>query len=87
MTGDIVRLDDFRRHDAGPAKIATSNSEHHAHTLFVTLLDPLPNGWGEFVMLPSPLPKDWGEFWKATDFWWRPQTMATRPSPENWRWI
>lgn len=73
MTGDIVNLDDFRRNDAGPAKIATSNSEHHSHTLFVTL--------------PDPLPKDWGEFWKATDFWWRPQTISTRPSPESWRWV
>jgi hypothetical protein len=70
---DILTLDDFRRDDAGTAKVPTSNCEHHSHTLFVTL--------------PDPLPKDWGEFWKATDFWFRRQAIATRPSPENWRWI
>ena len=70
---DILTLDDFRRDDAGTAKVPTSNCEHHSYTLFVTL--------------PDPLPKDWGEFWKATDFWFRRQAIATRPSPENWRWI
>ena len=64
---DIVTLDDFRR------DIPTSNREHHSHTFFVTL--------------PDPLPKDWAEFWNVTDFWWRPQAIATRPSPETWRWI
>ena len=72
MTADIVTLDDFRRDDAG-AKVPTSSCERYSHTLFVTL--------------PDPLPKDWAEFWKATDFWWRRQAIATRPSPENWRWI
>jgi hypothetical protein len=70
MTADIVLLSHFRRGDAGPAKVSTSQ---HLLTLFVTL--------------PDPLPKDWGEFWNVTDFWWRPQAIATRPSPETWRWI
>ena len=73
MTAEIVTLDDFRRHDAGSAKVPASNREHHSRTLFVTS--------------PDPLPKDWGEFWKAANFWWRRQAIATRPSPENWRWI
>ena len=84
---DIVTLDDFRRDDAGPAKVPTSNREHHSHTFFVTLPDSLPHDWGESVTLPDPVPKDWGEFWKVTDSWWRRHAIATRPSPENWRWI
>jgi hypothetical protein len=84
MTADIVLLSHFRRGDAAPAKVSTS---HHPHTLFVPLPDQLPNDGREFVMLPDPLPKNWGEYWKATDFWWRRQAIATRPSPENWRWI
>jgi hypothetical protein len=59
------------RRDDAGAKVSTSSCEHHS--LFVTL--------------PDPLPKDWAEFWKATDFWWRQQAIATRPSPENRRWI
>ena len=42
---DILTLDDFRRDDAGTAKVPTSNCEHHSHTLFVTLPDPLPKDW------------------------------------------
>jgi hypothetical protein len=69
LTADILTLDDFRRDDAGPAKIPTSECEHHS----------------PFVTLPDPLPKDWGQFWKAGDFWWRRQATATGPSPESWR--
>ena len=68
---DIVTLDDFRRDDAGPAKVPTSNREHHSHTSFVTL--------------PDPVPKDWGEFWRVSVFWSRRQATATGPSPESWR--
>ena len=87
MTGDIITLDDFRRNDAGPAKVSTSNCEYHSPTTFVTLPDPLPNDGSEFVTLPDPIPKNWSEYWKVTDFWWRRRAIATRPSPENWRWI
>jgi hypothetical protein len=75
MTGKILTLNDFRRDDAGPAKISTSKYEHHTQTL----------GRLPFVTLPDPLPKDWGEFWRASAFWSRRQATATGPSPESWR--
>ena len=75
---DILTLDDFRRNDAGRAKIPASKKyELHAR---ISWQSP-------FVTLPDPLPKDWGEFWKATDLWWQQQAIAARPLPESWRWI
>jgi hypothetical protein len=71
MTAKIITLDDFRRNEAGPAKIPTSKYEHHSHTL---LRSP-------FVTLPDPLPKDWGEFWKVSDFWSLPSPFVTLPDP------
>ena len=56
---------------------------------------PIPEGSGHHSLMrgrspfvvTDPLPRDWGAFWRADDFWWQQQAMATRPSPENWRWI
>ena len=67
MTADILTLDDFRRDDAGPAKIPASKCEHHSQTFWQS----------SFVTLPDPHPKDWGEFWKVTDLWWRRQAIPT----------
>jgi hypothetical protein len=71
LTADILTLDDFRRGDGGPARNPRSEREGQSHTLWLTL--------------PDPLPKDWSQFWKANDFWFRRQALATGPSPESWR--
>jgi hypothetical protein len=74
LTADILTLDDFRRDDAGSAKIPTSECERLVHIGAIAIRD-----------IASPLPKDWGEFWKASDHWWPRQAIATGPTAESWR--